>query len=117
MRYKQMVSVGVAVIALSFGCLIAARSDAAPAANQTLAGQAEKIFDESLARYATGTATIDEVVHWSERVYEADHSAAAFRTRATKLDAQAQAKVSAGVASKHDALVASYHVTEAQLAN
>jgi hypothetical protein len=116
MRIKKLVSAFVALVVLSFGCLIAPKSDAAPASSQTLGGQAQKVFDDSLIRYGAGTGTIDEVVHWSERIYEADHAQSAFVVRATTVEAQAQAKVSAGLASRHDALVATYHIAEAQLA-
>ncbi len=89
-------------------------TQAAPVVSQKVADAAQKVFDDSVVRYRTGQGNIDEVILWSERIYDADHGASSFVARAKSLEAEAQAKVSSGIASKHDTLAAAYHSAEAE---
>ncbi len=96
-------------VALSVG---AAPSTAAPTSSK-LADAAQKVFDDALIRYRAGQGTADDVVFWSERVFDADKSSSGLAARARTIDAEIQAKVASGAAAKHDALVAAYHLAEA----
>lgn len=73
-------------------------------AKHTEAAKAAKLaYDGVLARYQTGTATLEDVVKWSERLRDTSYqgsgnAAEEHRDRMRKLEAEVQKRVAAGTA-------------------
>lgn len=77
---------------------------------------AHKVFDQDLALWKAGRATIEDVCTWSVRWMDADSSADALAAHAKRLDdiaAEAKKRVSAGAASPVENDIAAYYVADA----
>lgn len=86
---------------------------------------AGEVFNQSVTRYSSGQATLDEVGLWSERLFAAQkdsYAGATLQDAATarvnnlkKLEALASQKVTAGLAPSSDVAKAKYFRASAEL--
>ena len=83
---------------------------------------ARNAFDDALARYAAGNATLEEVATWSRRTYADDPdrtsstATTAFIDRAERIEKEVKKRVGSGNAPKADSLAAAYFRAEADAA-
>lgn len=84
------------------------------------ADAARNAFEDALARYDAGSATVEEVALWSRRTWDDDPDRAsttattAFVDRALRTEKVVAKRVAAGHAPKSDALAAAYFRAEAE---
>ena len=87
-----------------------------------MADAARNAFEDALARYAAGSAPLEEVATWSRRTYESDPdrgtpaAATAFGDRGRRLEKEVLRRFAAGTAAKSDTLAATYFRAEAEAA-